>query len=261
MYTQCPECQTIYALTASELAQARGSVACGHCGATFDGLASLAEALPPEPFDALERHPGSPSPAMLISAVYRPGAAQDTPAEPLPAASDGSGVMHPSFARRTRRRRAGSGMRWALGCLVLTLVLTAQLTWAERAHWGEFPAARGFAQQLCDRLGCNLPPTRDLAQLQMVSRDIRPHPSVPGALIISATMRNDAGFTQPYPVVSITLSDLNEHRVAMRRFRPSEYIADPQVRAAGLAPGASAALVFEVKDPGHRAVAFEFAFR
>ena len=46
----------------------------------------------------------------------------------------------------------------------------------------------------------------------------------------------------------------------MRRFRPREYITDSRSLAAGLAPGATAALVFEVADPGKNAVAFEFKF-
>jgi hypothetical protein len=46
----------------------------------------------------------------------------------------------------------------------------------------------------------------------------------------------------------------------MRRFRPSEYMTDPARRAAGIAPGATAAVAFEVADPGRRAVAFQFGF-
>jgi hypothetical protein len=56
------------------------------------------------------------------------------------------------------------------------------------------------------------------------------------------------------------LSDLDDNRIAMRRFRPAEYLHDEAARQAGLAPGASAALVFEVHDPGQNAVAFEFSF-
>ncbi|WP_449422938.1 DUF3426 domain-containing protein, partial [Rhodanobacter lindaniclasticus] len=31
--------------------------------------------------------------------------------------------------------------------------------------------------------------------------------SVPNALMISASVRNDASFAQPYPIVTVTLSD------------------------------------------------------
>jgi hypothetical protein len=78
--------------------------------------------------------------------------------------------------------------------------------------------------------------------------------------MISATIRNDAAFAQPYPVVSLVLSDADGHRVAMRRLRPAEYLDDREAMRAGLAPGTSAALLIEVADPGTHAVAFEFGF-
>ena len=76
----------------------------------------------------------------------------------------------------------------------------------------------------------------------------------------SASVRNDAEFAQAFPIVEITLSDLDETRIAMRRFRPRDYVSDARTLAEGLAPGATTALVFEVADPGRNAVAFEFKF-
>lgn len=258
MYAQCPECLTIYSLDAATVAQAHGMVACGHCGATFDTLATLTEQLPPEPFDSLPLHAASPAPPMLVMAVFRPAPAQPTLFD---GSAGGKPAAPPSFARRQRPRRRGHPWRWAMGCLAMALVLGAQLAWAERTTLTADDAVRPWLARACSVLGCSLPKVRDLGRLQLLSRDIRPHPSVPGALIISATIRNDAPFTQPYPVVSITLSDLDDNRIAMRRFRPAEYIHNADTRSAGLAPGATAALEFEVRDPGKNAVAFQFGFR
>jgi hypothetical protein len=46
----------------------------------------------------------------------------------------------------------------------------------------------------------------------------------------------------------------------MRRLQPHEYLDDTTILKHGLAPGASAALLLEVEDPGDKAVAFEFDF-
>lgn len=46
----------------------------------------------------------------------------------------------------------------------------------------------------------------------------------------------------------------------MRRFRPAEYMPDAVRRAAGIAPGATAAVAFEVADPGKRAGGYRFGF-
>jgi len=97
-------------------------------------------------------------------------------------------------------------------------------------------------------------------RLRLLARDVQAHPSVPGALLISATVRNDASFDQPWPVVSVTLSDVDGKRIAMRRLQPAEYLGDSAALERGLAAGGNAALVLEVEDPGNRAVAFEIGF-
>jgi predicted Zn finger-like uncharacterized protein len=50
MYTQCPDCQTRFRVTAGALRAAHGTVRCGRCGSAFDALTSLSDTLPrPEP--------------------------------------------------------------------------------------------------------------------------------------------------------------------------------------------------------------------
>ena len=43
MYTRCPECETVFRLSASALKKAGGRVRCGACNSTFNALQSLAE--------------------------------------------------------------------------------------------------------------------------------------------------------------------------------------------------------------------------
>jgi predicted Zn finger-like uncharacterized protein len=258
MYTQCPECLTVYTLDTATLAQGHGSARCAHCTMVFDALPRLSDTLPPEPFMNLPVQPPVPEPPQLVQPVFRPH--PDYVAEndvPLPA-SVASAL--PAFVRRRRARGQRHTGRWIGGCALLALLLAAQLAWANRAALADNPGTRPLLARVCATLRCMLPPKQDLSKLSLLSRDIRPHPSVPGALIISATLRNDAGFTQPYPLIRIALSDLDGNEVAMRRFRPVEYVSDPKTRAAGLAPGATIAVAFEVEDPGKNAVAFEFGF-
>jgi len=47
MYTQCPDCQTRFRVTAEMLRAARGTVRCGRCGSAFDALERLSDAIPP----------------------------------------------------------------------------------------------------------------------------------------------------------------------------------------------------------------------
>ena len=49
MYTQCPECDVAFRVTAEVLKQAAGKVRCGSCGVAFNALANLSEELPAKP--------------------------------------------------------------------------------------------------------------------------------------------------------------------------------------------------------------------
>jgi len=272
MYAQCPECLTIYKLGATELAGSHGSVRCGHCAAVFDALRTLTDQLPPEPITELQEIPSGGAPPQLTIPALRPVSTtqQGTLFDPderagirpvrTRATSASPRSSLPAFARTRHAMPVRRSWPWALGAFALLLTLGAQIGYAERGVILDDPIARPLLERVCDSVGCRLPLRRDPSTLELLSREIRPHPSVPSALIISATLRNDAKFPQAFPAVEITLSDLDENRIAMRRFSPQEYLGDTRAIGNGLAPGATAALVFEVADPGKNAVAFEFKF-
>ena len=46
MYSQCPDCQTRFRVTAEALRTARGTVRCGRCGGAFDALERLSDSIP-----------------------------------------------------------------------------------------------------------------------------------------------------------------------------------------------------------------------
>lgn len=175
--------------------------------------------------------------------------------------SDPTSASAPVYVRPRRHRVAPASVAWALGCLVLALVLAAQLAWTKRVELFRNPATRPWVARVCQTVSCRLPPIKDIAKLELLSRDIRPDPHTVGTLTITTTVRNNATFRQPWPVVVVELTDLDNNPVAMRRFRPAEYMPDPARRTAGIAPGATAAIAFEVADPGKRAVAFQFSFQ
>jgi predicted Zn finger-like uncharacterized protein len=256
MYTQCPECLTVYRIPVDALTRAHGRARCGVCRAEFDVLATLVDQLPPEPFGKLERHHPGPLPILDVPAM-RPKAGQH---DLFAIEDEGEVAPAPSFVHGPPPKpRSGRLLRFANALLLLGLL--AQAGYASRAWWLNEPRLRPWLDAACLRLECRLPARTDLGQIALVSRDVRPHPSQRGALIISATMLNRANFVQPYPIVEITLSNLDEQRVAMRRVAPQDYLVDMRALARGLAPNATATIDLEVQDPGRNAVAFEFKFR
>ena len=71
MYTQCPECDVAFRVTAEVLKQAAGKVRCGGCGVAFNALLHLSEAIP----------------AAAAQSSPEPGAPQLTADEPADAES------------------------------------------------------------------------------------------------------------------------------------------------------------------------------
>lgn len=260
MFSQCPRCRTIFMVAPTDLAAARGDAVCGHCGSLFNALRNLSE-YPPEPDEThlAEHDQDLPAPRLRLPVAqpqrdavssFNPDADAETSDETEPAT--------PAFAHPRERR--GSELRWWAVAMVLTLGLLVELAWAKRSDWIGDARMRPLLESVCSTIGCRMPLRQDLSQLALTAREIRPHPSVPGALLISATVRNQADFTQAFPAVRIQLSDLDEQPVASRRFVPADYLVDANDVRRGLAVQASAVIVFEVADPGRDAVAFEINF-
>jgi predicted Zn finger-like uncharacterized protein len=411
MYTQCPQCLSIYQVTPVALQQSLGKFRCGYCGTVFDALPSLTEHLPevargaelpraydpslpavlsePVMTDAVEereqpelrsyRPPAefdflsfsaldeddfaaasAPKPRADPAAangdrkeptlpadwmVYTPGQAQAQPLQDESAALDDSNnrlepsvPAEPALENRSNRatyklpgeevlkQRSGSTEElasersepsrndryskpnvqtpsaqrstdlaqrqfgipsdvrtapkaqaatsaaapatapaarrglWLSISLVLSLLLLGQLAWYQRQSLLLHRDFRPLLDQTCELLSCELPLRVDLEKFVLVDRDVKPHPRVKGALLISASLKNAATFAQNYPIVEVRLSNIGRQTIAMRRFAPVSYLRDAAVIDDGIPAGASLPIIFEVLDPGPRAVNFEFEF-
>jgi len=283
MYTQCPECLSVFSLGAQALVQAHGYVMCGHCGAGFDSLATLSEQLPPEPFQEMPVNDQALVPPRIELVVYRPRPPAPEPAgvaEPAtsPAAADedfSQLVFAPRFAKNLRQHKPPRVERkrrprrdtmqprrwpWVLVCATLALALAAQLAWIGRDSLIRAPLLGGWLRGTCATFDCRLPLVAAPEQLRLLASNVETHPNAAHALMISLSLRNEAAFAQPWPVVVVTLSNAQGHRLTMRRLLPTDYLDDPAVLRRGLAPGATTALLLEVQDPGDQAVAYEFGF-
>jgi hypothetical protein len=144
--------------------------------------------------------------------------------------------------------------------LLLIVALAGQYAWFARYKLVQYPELRPVLETFCGHLQCDLPLRRDPDSFQIVKREIRDHPRVDQALLVQATFVNRATFVQPLPVVQVSFSDMSGTPVAMRRFRPEEYLPTRQSPSNTLGPGEQRQLMLEVIDPGDRAVSFQFDF-
>jgi predicted Zn finger-like uncharacterized protein len=250
MYTQCPHCLTVHALTAVQIALGRGQLICGVCEQSFDGLERLADT-PAQASVGYGRGRLAEPPRVLPEGMLAPADA--------PKAAPALGMPPPQFALQTgRRRRLNSGRWWALSA-AMSLVLSTQIVLAQRAELSQDPTLRPWLQRLCSVAGCRLPFFSAPGQIALLNRDVSPHPSVAEALLITASFRNEAPWPQEWPVLELSMADLDGRLVALRRFTAAEYLgAAPDSRA--LLPGQPVMVELEIRDPGNEAIAFEFSF-
>jgi len=157
--------------------------------------------------------------------------------------------------------RHGASAIWGIGAALLLIALAGQLLWFEREPLlSRFPALRGIWQQACEGRICALPPQRDLSALHILARDVRDHPRYEDALLVNATLINDADFSQPFPVLELTLFDRTGQALGIRRFDPKEYLDSSIPVGTGMKPEQPVYIVIELVGIGDEAVSFEFKF-
>ncbi len=149
-----------------------------------------------------------------------------------------------------------------LGMLVFSAALLVQLAFFRSSQLlDRFPGLQPYVERICTTLPCRYSGPRDVSQIKLVNRDIRVHPKVNNALLISATFINRAPFKQPYPDITISLSDLSGALVAQRRFTPAEYLGRLNSPFLLMPSSKPVQIALEVVDPGKDAVNFEFTFQ
>ncbi|GGD33281.1 hypothetical protein GCM10007235_01450 [Pseudoxanthomonas indica] len=155
--------------------------------------------------------------------------------------------------------RGTSAWQWA-AVIVLLLSLLLQMLLADRARLATDAAWRPLLTSICQMLGCSMPAWREPQAFVMLDRDVRPLPSVAGVLQARATFRNDARWSQPWPILLLTLKDADGRDLGARAITPAEYLRG-SIAMTELAPGQSAQVSVDIREPSANVVAFSFDFR
>ncbi|WP_279362264.1 DUF3426 domain-containing protein [Xanthomonas sacchari] len=202
------------------------------------------EALPPA---------SATDPALAPATVASPATA---PTSPMSAAAA------PSFLHGPRERRPvlrAAPWQW-IALAGLGLLLALQILIADRQRLGADPRWRPWVAGVCQVLRCSVPAWREPAAFTMLSREVRPLPGHAGTLQVQATFRNDARWAQAWPLLQLSLADADGRTIGSRVLRPQEYLGRARPDSATLAPGQSAQIAFQVREPAAETAAFSFDF-
>lgn len=277
MFAQCPQCQTIFRVSDEQLSAAYGQVRCGQCLNIFDAREHSREDLrtrntphnvAPEPDSGHEEAWLDDEPLFEHEPLFteepdvtKKPEVNSEPEHETPSTNQESQIptvilQDLEDARSARARR--SNLPWLLGSMLLILGLAIQAAYFHRDQLAQNPQWRPWLAKVCAQLGCRLANGHDLANIQLLELDIHSHPEVAGALEANSVLINNADFTQAYPLLTLTFSEITGGRVAQRRFTPEEYLQDTQAPLRGMPPKIPVAINLEILDPGQEAVNFEF---
>lgn len=169
----------------------------------------------------------------------------------------------PSFAVPTGRAATRRRGEW-LAAGVLGLALLAQLAWLQRDALAASAALRPLLASACDAVGCALPPWREPSAFVLLSRDVIAPPDRPGVLRVQASFRNDARWAQPWPALSLRLTDVDGRSLGARQFLPDDYLPPGAAQLASptalIAPGQAQQIAFDITEPSPGVVGFDFRF-
>jgi len=268
MFTRCPECHAIYPLRALWMAQNQGKVECGRCGKIYNCIEHLFDDWP-EPDELPAPAATSEAPFYLSHRI----------------SNEKQAVHHLEAAGQIELPNNDTGIeggtdseigtdpdqldllpfrtyKWVWNSLLLLLIPLTLINfgWHYRHDLLQNTTLRSTAEGLGLVKTANKQKQRHPEQFQLLSRDMHAHPGLKGALVLSLTIVNRAGFRQNLPDIEISLLDENQKTLARRRLKPAEYLAEKHQVNNGLAPDALLPLVIEFADPAVAARGYEIQF-
>lgn len=265
MHTRCPKCQTVFRITAEQLSLREGRVRCGQCHSVFDGRRYLVE-----PRQNVLAHPeyeleegfdpakGPPTMTLRKAVAEDKAASGDSGTEASPILEEAPLRLPGELA--TAQRRLSPAERWGygLGVLLLASALLAQIVFGFRDRLSaEYPEVGEWLRPACAQLGCTIGPPREVGRITIEASDLQADPARKGLLVLSATLRNRAGFSVAYPHLELSLQDLQGQVVARRVFGPPEYLVPPVSAERGLAGGEEHYLALYLDAGGLRAEGYK----
>ncbi len=263
-YTRCPGCATVFRVTAEQLAARAGQVRCGQCKTVFDGVARLVSLAPtsrpgedaaPIGEAAPDSPLSTPRDAQGLATSAETAKTAET-AEVTESAESAStrlagavavlAAQEDRFAppASTKPGRART-VAYAVAIALLVLLVIGQAAFHFRDAMATFwPASRPAFTRLCAVAGCAVRPLRDaaMAHLSIEASDLQADPAHKGLLILTATVRNRAGWPLAYPHLELTLTDAQDRTVVRRALAPAEYAGGTADLEGGIAPNGEIAL-------------------
>lgn len=238
MYTQCPECNTAFRITTTQLRLGQGRVKCSKCAALFDAISALSDIAYEDHYSELRSLPTLPLEQALPPPIADANS-EKTRIAPTPAPAGG-----------ISRTLSISGI------LLMSVLLIVQISLFEGERLVQNPHLRPWFEDICGRVRCELPSYRDSAAIEVLERALEP--AGPDALEFRIVMINGSRFDQAFPRIQLNLIRFNGEPLAQRVFLPDEYLSGPAARVALMPAGRPVEIRLEIAHPAAPVGGYDF---
>lgn len=245
--THCPSCQTQFFVTDEQLKKQQGKVRCGQCLHVFDATSQIIEVEEDNSNNTSTASSNITPPENEESHFIPPvseAAVSEAPIETLPL-----GDYHPpksvgKFVDLADKSKLNSHQiktrqwLWLSATFVLLLVAISQTIYYLRSEIViYYPNFKPYLVQACTKLGCNIDLPKKIEYIVIDDSYIQEDAEYSGVMRLSSNLINQAGFSQAYPNLELTLTDLQDNAKLRRIFKPEEYSSANTNVIQGLAPG------------------------
>lgn len=261
MQIRCPECNTLFQSKESDLIASNSQVQCGHCFHIFqaeekqesfelveeDNTADIDINTFADAIDDIPKAEIIKSEPMMTAPIFEPNVMVDD-------------IVPPELRQQTSSSSALVKTIWSLGILCLTIAACVQLIYFKRADLTRNAELRPYLVSFCELAKCEISELKDISRLELSTKNVYSHPNVDNALMITAVIINQASFSQQFPSLQVSFTNLVGDIVMARQFKPSEYLNTSEDKLRDMQPGLPIQIILEVIDPGKNATAYEFSF-
>ncbi len=268
MQTQCPHCDTQFRVTESQIDIADGFVRCSVCKEVFNAIKIVEQNNHDDITNTTSFNENftANNSEINLETNLKTNAEKDAFDFFNEEANKSLSHVVPENFKASHNTHAitfTTHLLWTAGILFLCATLFIQYIWFNRNKFNQNVTLQTWAEKICQQFKCTHIAMRSPEKIELIARNVYSHPNEKNALMVNITIKNQANFAQPYPVMQVNFSDVRGGNVAARRFLPKEYLPKElqQEKTQQLfEPDTNMTFTMEIQDPGKQALTYEFDF-
>ena len=143
-----------------------------------------------------------------------------------------------------------SRLIYSFAAIALITGLAAQFIYFNYDDIARNNTWRSYIQQACIELQCHVPEQYNIDDLSADFLTVKPHEIYKRSLILDTVLINHANISQPFPVIELFFTDIQQKVITARRFSSHEYLRG-ELSSNTLMPSQQPIrIALEIDDPG-----------